>query len=500
MKHRPCTTADKSPGFCGPLSSCPYINNLIKSSTPQNIEFASQSICGYDIDNSKLYCCNETRVAPNTTVNKPANIHIDAITQNVEAKKKVELVRPALVPTTTTTSPLSRVGDPVSPPSQPLRCRTPNGDQAECIPIYNCTMMVLFLKNNASTSESQKRFIRESKCSFEGDDISVCCGSDVDFRYSVDGSQTSLDDYYQNGLIPTDCGVDIPESVELSQQAPRLESRNMNSNSNMNFTIPNRIFGGDDSDINEFPWIALLQYMNLESNERSFQCAGSLISSRYVLTAAHCLIGSVSSKIIGVRLGEWNYSSEGASCFMTTKGRRCSKAAVDVAVASLLPHPAYNPRNNNKYDDIGLIRLDKDIEFSSHISPICLPPANSYLQPGERLTIAGWGLKGFNKLSVIKQKVDLPVASVSQCSIMFENYGRLTRIGQGQFCAGGESGKDSCTGDSGAPLMRQLPTNPPRWYIEGVVSFGVGCGLKDHYGIYTKVSKYLNWIHSTMIP
>lgn len=66
------------------------------------------------------------------------------------------------------------------------------------------------------------------------------------------------------------------------------------------------------------------------------------------------------------------------------------------------------------------------------------------------------------------------------------------RLSEGQLCAGGDRGKDSCRGDSGGPLM-SLKTN--NWYAAGIVSFGpTPCGYENWPGIYTRVSQYMDWI------
>lgn len=54
-----------------------------------------------------------------------------------------------------------------------------------------------------------------------------------------------------------------------------------------------RIIGGETTEIGEFPWMALLRYTNLNGSDAGFQCGGTLINDRYVLTAAHCLRGTV---------------------------------------------------------------------------------------------------------------------------------------------------------------------------------------------------------------
>lgn len=56
-----------------------------------------------------------------------------------------------------------------------------------------------------------------------------------------------------------------------------------------------RIYGGENADIDEYPWLALLEYKN-HRDERKFSCGGSLVNNRYVLTAAHCVVGEVEKK------------------------------------------------------------------------------------------------------------------------------------------------------------------------------------------------------------
>lgn len=69
-----------------------------------------------------------------------------------------------------------------------------------------------------------------------------------------------------------------------------------------------------------------------------------------------------------------------------------------------------------------------------------------------------------------------------------------TKFSPNQVCAGGIQGKDACQGDSGGPLMRTYQDDTSQWYQEGVVSRGRQCGLKNFAGIYTRVSRYVNWI------
>lgn len=107
--------------------------------------------------------------------------------------------------------------------------------------------------------------------------------------------------------------------------------------------------------------------------------------------------------------------------------------------------------------------------------------------------MAGWGRTENSKVSPKKLKVDLPIVALNQCTTTFRT--ASVKIVESQICAGGERGKDSCTGDSRGPLMNTFRNDSGQWYIEGVVSFGsMRCGLQGWPGVYTKVASYVQWI------
>lgn len=127
------------------------------------------------------------------------------------------------------------------------------------------------------------------------------------------------------------------------------------------------------------------------------------------------------------------------------------------------------------------------------IKPICLPLPSEQANINDELSVSGWGKTETGYNSPIKLKVSVPIKLFSNCASTYRSAG--VTLGDTQICAGGENGKDSCTGDSGGPLMNYSPTNTNQFYVEGIVSFGPDCGRRGFPAVYTKVSRYLDWIN-----
>lgn len=96
--------------------------------------------------------------------------------------------------------------------------------------------------------------------------------------------------------------------------------------------------------------------------------------------------------------------------------------------------------------------------------------------------------------------MQLPLVDHKKCNDSFnllkERKHKVPHLTNNMFCAGTpEGGKDACQGDSGSPFT--LTENKQFW-VAGIVSWGVDCGLAGAYGVYTKVVEYLDWINRTM--
>ncbi|KAM9181366.1 coagulation factor IX isoform 2-T2 [Dugong dugon] len=159
-------------------------------------------------------------------------------------------------------------------------------------------------------------------------------------------------------------------------------------------------------------------------------------------------------------------------------------------VIRAIPHHSYNATINKYNHDIALLELDKPLTLNSYVTPICVADreyTNIFLRFGSGY-VSGWG-KVFNRgrSASILQYLRVPLVDRATClrSTKFTIYNNM-------FCAGyQEGGKDSCQGDSGGPHVTEVEGTS---FLTGIISWGEECAVKGKYGIYTKVSRYVNWI------
>lgn len=247
------------------------------------------------------------------------------------------------------------------------------------------------------------------------------------------------------------------------------------------------VVGGVNVEKNAWPWMALIG--SREEPSVNWFCGGALINEEWVLSALHCFFGNMNGTYV-VRLGEHDYNDDADGAVHE-----------DYDVAELVMYPGYS--HPEAYHDLILVRLATKVTLKTVINPVCLPwgPESSVELFGQKVTLTGWGDTAFFGFpSSILQEVSLSVFPTEQCD---SSYSTLLDyptfwpegIGEETVCAGDpEGGKDACQGDSGGPIVSRGLSG--RYTLAGVVSRGLGCGLKDFPGLYVNLRypPYLVWI------
>nr|XP_037276605.1 transmembrane protease serine 9-like [Rhipicephalus microplus] len=249
-----------------------------------------------------------------------------------------------------------------------------------------------------------------------------------------------------------------------------------------------RIVGGERADKLEFPWQISLRRMVPQINlDRGHSCGGSIINSRYVLTAAHCITGQITFPTdFFVVVGEEDIT------------RRESTDDV-IQVLKVTKHPQWD-RNTLNYD-YALLELSTPLDFEGrhkHLMPICLPEKDQDFE-GQNCTISGLGLTRDRteggRVPAELQKADVPVLKHSTCREFYAGFNRVQE--DTMICAGlEEGGRSVCQGDSGGPL--QCPRADGRYVLAGLTSWGIKCAAPRMPGVFARVATRLDWIRSVV--
>ncbi|XP_012162058.1 uncharacterized protein LOC101458538 isoform X2 [Ceratitis capitata] len=409
-------------------------------------------------------------------------------------------LRPPSTAMPTTTSSIDRADqlpattEDVSAKDAENFCKTPNGRPGRCEDLSSCPALLLNLSS-----------LRESLCFKSLFVPGVCCplpessavpSTPRPLKLTTKATTTALTTKRPTTQRPPSS----PSLVLLPQLKPSTTTTTTTQSplgneleliGNNNIVDPEecgqqeyssgRIVGGVEAPNGQWPWMAAIFLHGPKRTE--FWCGGSLIGTKYILTAAHCTRDSrqkpFAARQFTVRLGDIDLSTDAEP-----------SAPVTFAVKEVRAHERFS--RIGFYNDIAILVLDKPVRKSKYVIPVCLPRAGrappKERLPGRRATVVGWGTTYYGgKESTTQRQAELPIWRNEDCDRSY-----FQPINENFVCAGySDGGVDACQGDSGGPLMMRFDS---RWVQLGVVSFGNKCGEPGYPGVYTRVSQYLDWI------
>uniref|UniRef100_G1Q790 pancreatic elastase II n=1 Tax=Myotis lucifugus TaxID=59463 RepID=G1Q790_MYOLU len=240
-----------------------------------------------------------------------------------------------------------------------------------------------------------------------------------------------------------------------------------------------RVVGGEDVRPNSWPWQVSLQFSY--NGQWRHTCGGTLVAQNWVLTAAHCISSSRTYRVV---VGRHSLSVD-------------ERGSLAVKVSKIVVHKDWNSSQLSKGNDIAMLKLASPVPLSDKIQLGCLPPAGKILPNNYTCYVTGWG-----RLQITAPTPQGP-GKWTEGELLVVDYATCSRsdwwgssVKTNMICAGGDGIISSCNGDSGGPLNCQKADG--QWEVHGVVSFGssLGCNYYHKPSVFTRVSNYIDWIHS----
>ncbi|XP_018106338.1 tissue-type plasminogen activator isoform X3 [Xenopus laevis] len=241
-----------------------------------------------------------------------------------------------------------------------------------------------------------------------------------------------------------------------------------------------KIRGGRGAKITSHPWQAAIFYVSRRVAGEHFLCGGTLIHSCWVLSAAHCFNDISTAPQLRVILGR---------TMQTVPGDEEQKFTVD----ELHLHPDFD---SNTFDnDIALLKLHSTsgscAKETESTRPACFPDSEMTLPDWTECEISGYGKHEEFDLLYSEQLKEGHVRLYPDSMCTPERLSDQI-VTKNMLCAGDTRNlDDACKGDSGGPLV--CP-HEGHMHLMGIVSWGIGCGKKDTPGVYTRVTRYVDWI------
>jgi secreted trypsin-like serine protease len=222
------------------------------------------------------------------------------------------------------------------------------------------------------------------------------------------------------------------------------------------------IVGGSPASPGEYPAQGWLVVDKPPDPGFDMECGGSLVGSRWFLTAAHCVLGGTDFAVL---LGDHDVTPPNADWYDVT--------AVDIK-------SDYNPATLQ--NDVAMLKLDRPAPYQ--FLRVIGTDESAAWAPGAAGRIIGWGTtsEGGDPSDVLLE-ADVPIVSDSTCFSAY-SFNVPPMDPATMFCAG-DGVHDTCEGDSGGPLMVRDAAGG--WVLAGITSWGEGCARANYPGVYARI-------------
>ncbi|CAH8512415.1 unnamed protein product [Dicrocoelium dendriticum] len=258
-----------------------------------------------------------------------------------------------------------------------------------------------------------------------------------------------------------------------------------------------KVMGGESSFSNSWPWMVRLTIKSTSDNTMKM-CGGTLITSQWILTAAHCF----SNLAKNITFDEKDSHDVDGFVLAHLADHRVSvleQSQRDHLVEEIVLHYDYHEGQANNGADIALLYMEKPVEGHPKVKVACMPVDFTVPDLGTDCYTVGWGQSeaGFidqmtgamtqPQTSDVLRQVGVTVWNTTECS---KYYGNLDE--KRTLCAGSK-GKGACFGDSGGGLYCRSPYSRA-WFVAGVTSFGARDSCGHIPDVYTSVTAHRDWI------